>query len=306
VTSLRAAVQQLADSNPALRPHLLTAMEHATEEERKQYLLDHPGAKPSDHTVKPKKKDQGGGKADEGAKGKGSSKHLKDLTGPQRKVVEDMPTDLLEKEEAYRHPKVKAKIKELKKLPTRTVTKLYNELHTKMTDLQSAYVEEKDEGAKKAIADAANQVQSAWRATNMALSEMGTERGERDENPGIQPKYMSRAEMKKRKAIPHDVHEKLKEWAGSSKSDPIHKVLEEVKHNQLVPHEKIDKAVAHLTTLAEDPHHEDDKKEILALRDDLAKGTGRATSKEAALRSGLIRLAAARPDLRAHILPLLS
>lgn len=302
---------RLAHQNPELRAELLPmlkqGMEFASPEALKKYLDEHPDADKSKHTVKKTDKKEEGGSG----KSVDHTEHLKGISPAHRKYVDDMPAKPMDKEEGYSHPKVKAAIKALKKLPFGSVEKMYNDLEDKQTALGKALVDARVDGKpeeeREALRAAYGQVQQAWRASNQALAEMRWDKEDRDKG-GVQHKYLPRAELKKRRQVPTSFKDRLQKWEGSGKSDPIYKVLDEMKVHTYVPHEKLDKAIAHLTTLAEDPHHEDDKKDILKLRDDLAKETGRLVGKpgkEAALRSALIRLAHQNPELRARLLPLL-
>jgi len=90
-SDLRSKVIRLAHSKPELRAHLLPLLkqgaEWATEEARKQHLKDHPGANPSDHTVKKTedKKPEGGeskGKAPKGRPDSLKGTKLKEMTNP--------------------------------------------------------------------------------------------------------------------------------------------------------------------------------------------------------------------------------
>lgn len=223
----------------------------------------------------------------------------------QRRLIDDMPTKNMDKDEAYRHPKIKALSKELQKLPLRTVRKLYTDLSRKHTEIVEAYLGEKDPEKRKALAETANQVNSAWRATNDAYQTMHDEAMNLDDNPKVKYKYLPRSEIKKRTEVPHDLRDKIKQWMAPKRNDPLRGVVEEMRtFHGLVPHAKVDKAIEHLTSLADDPHHADDKDDILQLRDELAKATGRSKAAHD-LMHAVIRLAHERPDLRAHLLPVL-
>jgi hypothetical protein len=88
--SLRARAIKLAHTNPDLRNGVLAAireaMEFPSDEARKKYLKDHPGADPAKHTVTKSKED--GGEKDKGTdKEKGKSKQIKSPQGGEHSLI---------------------------------------------------------------------------------------------------------------------------------------------------------------------------------------------------------------------------
>jgi len=325
---------------------IVTAKEHATEDARRKYLQEHPKADPAKHTIRTKKprKKKGPSEKDkeilkildehdkeqallaekaiaervkaeqaksderakaraERAKGKapphleGLSKHLQDAVGK-------MPTKGMDKEEAYSHPKIKAMAKALMKLPRGTVARMYEQLQTRMLELGQP--EKRGEPGRD---DALNQIHAAWRATNDALFTMGDAHKEREKGEGM-GKYLPRAELKKRRKVELDL-DPLKDLQGHKKSDPVYKVLKEYRNDgKYVRLKTLEKAITHLDKMLDNPAHDGDEDKIEKAKKLLERinrgGPESRPSKKGSLRSGLIRLAHARPDLRDRLLPLLA
>lgn len=297
---MRSTIIRLAKNRRDLRPHLLSvlcmdrvATEFPSQEALEQYLKDHPKANPKNHSVAQK---------DTKDEKEGPDSHAKHLDGAfspaVRKIVDQMPTKAFDKDKGYRDPALKAAVKDLVKLPLSTVRGILKDLGDVKEHLSKKLVDTKD----PSIAAAHNQVQQAWRAANQALDEMDDSRRSREESS--HSGHLSRSDLKTRAKVPKALVDKLERWEGAGKNDPIFRVVSEAQTNEYVPHAKIDRAIEHLTDIAESPHHMNDKQDILSLRDDLSKMTRRPL-KKGSLFPRLVRLAHGNPSLRPHLLPIL-
>lgn len=230
------------------------AMEFDTEKELQTYLKEHPGADRANHSVK---KDSESSKTDPA---------FDNLRGHLKDELTKMPDKFLDSNAGYKHPAVKALAKELEKAPKAQVQKQYEQVDNLKIQLGRKYdPRNPDPDSEKRRA----KVDSLWRAYKLALENMGTTESQHKE-PGFSGKYLSRAEFRKYKEIKPNVANRLKEWQGSSASDPVRKVLvDHQKNGWQVKRDLIDKAIKHLEELAEQPRHKDERGEIGTLIKDL-------------------------------------
>ena len=216
-------------------------------------------------------------------------------------LLDKVPAKWMDKEQAYRSRPVARLVKVLQKLPPRTVAKWYSQIqdvNLKIGRLRPARDTPLDQLAAKLM--------TIWRATNVVLHENEDKAGDlkkrRDEAP--YGSYLSQAEMKKRRQLSRKLLERVKEWVGNRPSDPIHKMwLQAENDHRWVKTDLIRKVVQHLKTLRDRPEHEDDYDEIEDIRKELVMEGG---IRMGSLRSQLIRLAHQKPELRPHLLPMLS